>query len=140
MSYLDNLENNLKALESREEKDPEQIKRERQAREDQKAAALQIAPIAEALKTGPFCEHLLTACRVIGHGLRTMVRITWVGPILRLEAKEKKLELRPTAQGVDAVYFVDGVEHRTERIDLAGDADAFARSWLNPAAEQTAQS
>lgn len=33
MSFLDNLENNLKALEGREEKDPEQVKRDRERRE-----------------------------------------------------------------------------------------------------------
>ena len=33
MSYLDNLENNLKALENQEERDPEKVKREQERRE-----------------------------------------------------------------------------------------------------------
>ena len=33
MSYLDNLENNLKALEKQEERDPEKVKREQERRE-----------------------------------------------------------------------------------------------------------
>ena len=86
--------------------------------------------MAEELKNGPFASQLLTSCRTIGHGLRTMVRFTWVGTTLRLEAKEKKLELRPTAKGVDAVFFAAGAELRTERIDLKGDAEELARRWL----------
>ena len=33
MSYLDNLENNLKALEKQDERDPEKVKREQERRE-----------------------------------------------------------------------------------------------------------
>jgi hypothetical protein len=130
MSFLDNLENNLKALESREEKDPEQRRRELTAREAQRAEALRRAPHAEALKTGPFTEKLLTACRTVGHGMRVLVRFTWIDSMLRLEAKDKKLELHPTGDGVRAVYFVNGAEITSEMVNLNGDAEAFARSWL----------
>lgn len=130
MSFLDNLENNLKALESREEKDPEQRRRELADREAARAEALRRAPHAEALKTGPFTEKLLTACRTVGHGMRVLVRFTWIDSTLRLEAKEKKLELHPTVDGVRAVYFVNGAETASEPVDLNGDADAFARAWL----------
>ena len=44
MSFLDNLENNLKALESREEKDPEKIKRDHQRREADRSARSKRAP------------------------------------------------------------------------------------------------
>ena len=54
MSFLDNLENNLKALESREEKDPEKIKRDRERREAERMAALSRAPHADALKNSTF--------------------------------------------------------------------------------------
>lgn len=130
MSFLDNLENNLKALESREEKDPEQQRREKVAAETARADALRRAPHAEALRSGPFTAELLTACRTVGHGLRVLVRFTWIDSTLRLEAKEKKLELRPTVDGVRAVYFVNGAETANEPVDLNGDACAFARAWL----------
>lgn len=132
MSFLDNLENNLKALESRVERDIEQIRREQAERENERERALKRAPNAEALRTGPFVQHLLTACRTIGHPLRLMVRPTWMDTTLRLEARDKKLELRPTPEGVDAVFFEEGVEKRIEAIDLKGDAEALARRWLQP--------
>ena len=53
MSFLDNLENNLKALESREEKDPAALARQAAAREAARSEALQIAPHAEALAMDP---------------------------------------------------------------------------------------
>jgi hypothetical protein len=46
MSFLDNPESNLKALESRNEKDPETLAREAAAREAARSLALQIAPHA----------------------------------------------------------------------------------------------
>jgi len=67
MSFLDNLENDLKALESRSERDPEALKREAAARESARSLALEIAPYAEALRNGPFIDGLLTACRNVGH-------------------------------------------------------------------------
>jgi hypothetical protein len=126
MSYLDNLENSLKALESREEKDPREAGRRKEERE----AALAAQPHAEALKNGPFTEKLLTATRQIGHAQRTMVRFTWLDGALRLEAKEKRLDLRPTANGIEAVESEGGVETKTYAVDLTGDAEAFAREWL----------
>jgi hypothetical protein len=62
VSFLDNLENNLKALESRDEKDPEARAREAAAREPARLVAMQIAPRAEALRNGLFKDGLLTAC------------------------------------------------------------------------------
>ena len=100
MSFLDNLENNLKALESREEKDPEKVKREQERREADRTAALLRAPYAEALKTSPFTLELLTQCRTIGHGQRVLVQFTWLGERLRLDAKSKRMELEPTAEGI----------------------------------------
>ena len=74
MSFLDNLESNLKALESREERDPKALAREAAVREAARSAALQIAPHADALRNGPFLNGLLTACRDIGHPRRILVR------------------------------------------------------------------
>jgi hypothetical protein len=130
MGFLDNLENNLKALESQEEKDPAEVERRRTAADAARAAALQRAPFAEALRTGAFTEKLLTSSRAIGFGQRVLVQFTWLEETLRLDAREKRLELTPTGEGVRAVYFVDGVETESKMVDLAGDGEAFAREWL----------
>jgi hypothetical protein len=131
MSFLDNLENDLKALENREEKDPEKVRREQQRREADRTAALLRAPHAEALRTSPFTSELLTQCRAIGHGLRVLVQFTWLGESLRLDAKEKRMNLTPTADGITAVRYLNGEETGREIIDpKADDAAAFARRWL----------
>jgi hypothetical protein len=129
MSFLDNLENNLKALESRTEKDPATMKRQREVREAEKAAALRAAPYAEALRSNAFTGRFLTACRTIGHGMRTMVRMTWVESTLRLDAGEKRLELRPTEDGVLAVFFENGNETRNEIVTL-DQPEKLAARWL----------
>ncbi|MCX6613404.1 MAG: hypothetical protein NTW74_21470 [Acidobacteria bacterium] len=131
MSFLDNLENNLKALESREEKDPQKQKEEQARREADRQSALAAAPIAEALKTGPFTEKFLTACRLIGHSQRTMVRFTWLDTTLRLEAKERRLDLKPTAQGVEATFFVDNESTAQQLLTLKEDPEALAKQWLS---------
>src|SRR5712671_7537314 len=110
MSFLDNLENNLKALENLEERDPEKVKRDQDRRENERNAALLRAPYAEALKNSPFTSELLTECRTIGHGQRVLVQFTWIGENLRLDAKSKRMELIPTAEGITAVFLVDGAE------------------------------
>jgi hypothetical protein len=130
MSYLDNLENNLKALESREEKDPEKLAREAAARTSARTLALAIAPYAEALRNGPFKDGLLTACRDIGHRRRILVRPVWMDTTLRLEAGAKKLELRPTPNGVMAVYFEGGKEQESTMVDLSSDPVKVAEKWL----------
>jgi hypothetical protein len=131
MSFLDDLENNLKALERQEERDPEKVKRDQERRETDRNAALQRAPHVEALKNPEFTSELLTECRTIGRGQRVLVQITWIGENLRLDAKAKRLELTPTTEGITAVFSVDGVE--TERIPVdpkASEAAALARRWL----------
>jgi len=130
MSFLDNLENNLKALESREEKDPAKQKEELARREAERQAALAAAPVAAALKTGPFTEKFLVACRTIGHRQRTMVRFTWLDSTLRLEAKERRLDLKPTAQGVEAAFYVDNEPTSQRMLTLEEDPEALANEWL----------
>jgi hypothetical protein len=130
MSFLDNLENNLKALESREQKDPEALAREAAAREANRSLALAIAPYSEALRNGPFKDGLLTACRELGHRRRLLVRPVWVESTLRPEAGTKRLELRPTPNGVLAVTFIDGKEHESTPIDLSSDPVKLAEKWL----------
>jgi hypothetical protein len=131
MGFLDNLENNLKALENQEERDPEKVKRDRERRETDRNAALLRAPNVDALKNSAFTAELLTQCRTIGHGQRVLVQFTWIGENLRLDAKTKRMELMPTADGIVAVFSADGAE--TERVAVdpqADDAAALARRWL----------
>jgi len=137
MSFLDNLENNLKALENLEQRDPEKVKRELEQREADRLAAIAAAPHLEALKTSPFTEELLKQCRTIGHGQRVLVHFAWIDNTLRLDApakaekKAKRMELMATGDGVVAVYSVDGDETARAPVDLkTGNAEAVAREWL----------
>src|SRR5437868_1441418 len=111
MSFLDNLENNLKSLENAEQSRDEAERRNR-TRDVERAQALSEAPYAEALKNGPFTAGLLKQAARIGFSMRTKVHIAWLGTTLRLEARERRLELRPTASGVVAAYVEDGQETR----------------------------
>ena len=131
MSFLDSLENNLKALESLEEKDPEKVQRERERREAERNEALRRAPHAEALKKSAFTTDLLTQCRTIGHGKRVLVKFTWIGENLRLDAQSKRMELMPTPEGIVAVFLENGLEtSRTSVNPEKDDAAALAALWL----------
>ena len=129
MSFLDNLESNLKNLESSEE-GKEEAGRQQRARESQLAQARAAAPFAEELKKGPFTAELLRQATRIGYSQRVKVHIAWLGTTLRLEARERRLELRPTAEGVVAVYLDGNQETRTEPVDLKGNAEDLVRNWL----------
>jgi len=126
MSFLDNLENNLKSLESREESN-DSAEQQHRARERARAEAQAAAPWAEELKKGPFTAELLKQAARVGFEKRTKVHVAWMGSTLKLEAREQKVELRPTGSGVQAIYS-DG---RTETVDLKGNAEAFIRGWLS---------
>jgi hypothetical protein len=126
MSFLDNLENNLKSLESREESSGNAEQQQR-ARERARAEAQAAAPWAEELKKGPFTAELLKQAARVGFEKRTKVHVAWLGSTLKLEAREQKVELRPTGSGVQAVYS-DG---RVETVDLKSSAESFIRGWLS---------
>jgi hypothetical protein len=131
MSFLDNLENNPKALESQEEKDPEKVKRDHERRDAERNAALLRAPYVEALKNSAFTSQLLTECRTIGHGQRVLVQFVWIGETLRLNAKAKRMELIPSPEGITAILSVDGEETARTTIDPQKDDPAsLARRWL----------
>jgi hypothetical protein len=129
MSFLDNLESSLKNLESNEERDAD-VQREAKNRASEKAKALAAAPFADALKTGPFAHDFLMHATQIGFAQRTKVQPTWLGSTLRLQAKERRLELRPTPEGVRAHFFEDQEETGSELIDLNGSAEELAKRWL----------
>jgi len=131
MGFLDNLENTLKALERQEEKDPEKVKRDREQREAERSAAITRAPHVEALRDSAFTSELLGQCRVVGREAKVLVQFTWIGENLRLDAKEKRMELVPTADGIVAVVSENGVESDQWKVDTEkDDAAALARRWL----------
>jgi hypothetical protein len=131
MSYLDNLENNLNALERQEEKDPEKVKRDQERREADRNAALLRAPYADALKNSAFTSDLLKHCRTIGHQQRVLVKFAWIGESLRLETQTKRLEFIPSTEGVTAVFSVNGTETERSTVDpRTDDGGELARRWL----------
>ncbi len=132
MSFLDNLENNLKSLESQEE-GKESSLRQHKERESRRAAAQAVAPVAEQLKNGPYTAELLKQASRVGHALRVMVRATWLGDTLRLEARDRRLELRPTPAGIVAAYLEGGQEIRSEPLDMEGSPEQLLRQWLETA-------
>ncbi len=132
MSFLDNLENNLKSLEA-EVPSSADAERQRKARENARASAQAVAPYAEELKKGPFTAELLKQAARVGFALRTKVHIAWLGAVLRLEARERRLELRPTPSGIMAVYLENNQEIRSEPLDLKGNPETLVRDWLEAA-------
>jgi hypothetical protein len=132
VSFLDNLENNLKSLESSEEA-KDDAERERRARESQRAAAQAAAPFAEELKKGPYGQEALRQAALIGHSLRTKVQVAWIGSVLRLEARERRLEFRPTPSGVLAVKLRGGQEEGSAPVDLKASPEPLIREWLQGA-------
>jgi len=126
MSFLDNLENNLKSLESREEKDPAEYER----REQKRNLARATAPWAAQLKAAPFTQALFEHATLAGHRLRTKVYMSWFDDVLTLQAKERKLELRPTPNGIVAAFIEADREETLQMLDLKGDAAALIQQWL----------
>jgi len=130
MSFLDALENNLKSLEKQDERDPVRAAEIRKQREDDRTRALATAPVAEQLRSGKFTVALLDHATRIGHSQRTKVQITWIDTALRLQAKERRLDLQPSPDGVTAIFSEDGSETKRRKIDLSGDPEALASEWL----------
>jgi len=130
MSFLDNLENNLKSLESLDE-GKESADRQKRARESERAQAQSIAPFAEQLKKAPFTAGVLSHAARVGHSLRTKVHVAWLGNTLRLEARDRRLELRPTPTGIVAVSIENGNETAGKPLDLSGDPEQLIREWLS---------
>ncbi|HOK45395.1 MAG TPA: hypothetical protein PLA43_16245 [Bryobacteraceae bacterium] len=116
MSFLDNLEDNLKAFEGSE--GLSSAEQEARRRERERQQALQAAPYVERLKSASYTDPLFTEAARAGHKVRTKVDITWVGTTLRLQARERRLELRPTPEGVVAVFLQDSKELRSVPVDL----------------------
>jgi hypothetical protein len=131
MSFLDNLENNLKSLESSEQ-GKDDAERQRRLRDSERERAKAAAPFAEELRNSPFTAELLTHAARIGHGMRIKVHVAWLGSTLRLEARERRLELRPTPEGIVAVYLDDhNQETGSGPVDLADNPETLVRELLD---------
>ena len=130
MSFLDSLENNLKSLESQQEGRTD-VERQQLERERNRAKAQATAPYAEELKKGPDTAELLKQAARLGHSMRLKVHIAWLGSTLRLEARGRRLELRPAPDGVAAVWLEENRETRTDRVDLGGNPETLLREWLS---------
>jgi hypothetical protein len=126
MSFLDNLENNLKALESRDEGGVDQSGR----RDREREIAIAAAPWAERLKREPFAQTLMQHATLAGRPRRIKVHLMWIGTMLRLEARGHRLELRPGAKGVAAVFLRGTEEVRQEPVDLSGDPQNLVGEWM----------
>jgi len=125
VSFLDNLENNLKSLESRDETDTTVHRR----RESDEHRARAIAPWAEKLKNGEFAKKLMQQATRAGFQVRTKVHIAWIGPVLRLEGRQQRLELHPTPSGVVAVMFREAEEVQRKPVNLDSDPEMLVREW-----------
>src|ERR1700689_977056 len=126
MSFLDNLEDNLKALESRDEGGLDESRRRDRDRE----LAIAAAPWAERLKREPFAPALMQQATVAGRQRRIKVNLMWIGTTLRLEARGHRLELRPGTKGVTAVFLRGTEEARQEPVDLSGDPQKLVGKWM----------
>jgi hypothetical protein len=126
MSFLDNLESSLKNLESQEERDP----REHLRRQEERKRAVAAGPWAEQLKTGPYTQKLFEEAALAGHRIRTKIYMAWFDDMLRLEARQRRLELRPTADGIVAALIEADGETKVQALDLGGDPAELLRQWL----------
>ena len=131
MSFLDSLENNLKNMESRDETGSHDRGPQGTAnRHSERAKSQASAAYAEQLRKGPYTADLLKQAARLGHAMRTKVHLAWLGTTLRLEARDRKLEFRPTPAGVIAAFLENNVEVRTAPVDLAGNPESLVREWL----------
>lgn len=130
MSYLDNLENTLKNAESREEREPVSLRRSQKQAEAERARARALQPVVDELRKGKFTSDLLTEVTRLSHGLRTKVYISWIGSTLRLQAREHRLELTPTPDGVVAATFVNQKPTGSHNVDLKKSPKPLAEKWL----------
>jgi hypothetical protein len=121
MSFLDNLENNLKALESTEATGMDDQKR----REAQKRDAIAAAPWAEKLKSSPWVTKFMRDLTRAGFSRRTKINFAWIDRILRAEALDERLEIVPTPNGIEAVW----ADRRTP-VDLEAEPDRLIQDWL----------
>lgn len=131
VSFLDSLENNLKTLETQEETGNHSRQREKD-----RGRALATAPWAERLKKEPYAQNLMREATVAGRERRMKVHLAWLDTALRLEARTLRLELRPTPEGIVAIFMNgDGATAR-QAVDLASDPRKLVDVWMAALDEQ----
>ncbi len=128
MGFLDNLENSLKSLETQEERDGSSHQR----REGERARALAIGPWAEKLRTSDYTKQLFDKAALAGHRIRTKIYMAWFDEMLRLEARQRRLQLKPTADGIVAEFVEPDGESHAEPVDLNSDPQVLIDKWLAP--------
>ncbi len=126
MGFLDNLEDSLKTLERVDERDGSAHER----RQSERARALAVAPWAEKLKDSDYTKQLFDKAAAGGHKIRAKVYMAWFENVLRLEAREKRLELRPTPEGIVTEFDTLGGRHVTKNVDLDSDPQELVDEWL----------
>src|SRR3954447_18008920 len=130
MDFLDNLENSLKNLEQQQERDPNAAARQMEARR----VAREIAPWADALKKSAYVQKLFEKAAVAGHRLRSKIYIAWLENTLRLEARGRACEIRPTSTGIQYEFVSPDGATITQPLDLSSDPDLLLASWLGAVA------
>ncbi len=128
MSFLDNLENSLNSLEKGSER--EEGGREQARRKLELANQAAIAPWAERLKKSAYTEELLKTATREGFKLRTKVYISWSEAGLRLEARERRMLVQPTASGIEALFFWNNEQCGARAVGLESDPADLVRDWL----------
>jgi hypothetical protein len=126
MSFLDSLENNLKALEGNQLTDFDDRKR----KETERRRTAAVAPWAEKLKASPYTQELMQQATRAGYQMRTKVNFVWIGITLRLEARNHRLEFQPSPDGITVVTFKDSNELKRETIDLTGKPENVLGGWI----------
>ncbi|HEY3838352.1 MAG TPA: hypothetical protein VGL72_17355 [Bryobacteraceae bacterium] len=126
MSFLDSLENNLKALESHEAPGLDDHKR----RENERRRSAAAAPWADQLKRSSYTQALMQQATRAGFQIRTKINLVWIGTTLRLEAVNHRLELRPVAEGIAVVYLKGTDEIKTQLVDLTGKPEVILTEWI----------
>jgi len=135
MSFLDNLENSLKAMEGTESSGLDDIKSRDKRKNDERAAA----PWATKLRESEWSRNLMSQATAAGHKRRVRIGLFWIGSSLRLEALKQRLDIRPTGTGIDAVFLSGNEEKKKIRVDLSGDPAKLLGQWLQVVDAQKTQ-
>jgi hypothetical protein len=128
MGFLDNLENSLNSLERQDERDHGEAARRRTA---ERSRAATVQPWADRLKTSGYTKELLDKAAVAGHRIRAKVYIAWIEYSLRLEARSRILELKPTSEGIVAEFTAHDGAAVVRAIDLNSDPASLLEEWLS---------
>lgn len=129
MGFLDNLESDLKSLESANEREDASGSKNR--RDADRAARIALQPSVERLRKSAFTDHLLRAAQQESFRIRARINVVWVGDVLRLDLPNKRLELRPVPGGVQAIATFNGVPVEPALVDFSGDAMQLLQGWLS---------